>query len=56
MLGVPVEGEFHMGAAIVQSVHPTVMEEERERVAGDTDRGATGGTHIVQPGGQHEVI
>jgi hypothetical protein len=25
-------------------------------VAGDTDRGATCGTHIVQPGGPHEVI
>jgi hypothetical protein len=37
-------------------VHPTLMEEERERVAGDTDRGATGGTHIVEPGGPHEII
>jgi hypothetical protein len=32
------------------------MKEERERVAGDTDRGATSGTHIVQLGGPHEII
>jgi hypothetical protein len=54
--GAPVQGESHVGTAIVQSVHPTVMEEERQRVAGDTDRSATGTTHIVQPGGPHEVI
>jgi hypothetical protein len=52
----PMQGESHVGTAIVQGVHPTVMEEERQRVAGDTDRGATGATHIVQPGGPHEVI
>jgi hypothetical protein len=54
--GTPVQGESHVGTAIIQGVHPTVMEEERERVAGDTYRGATGGTHFVQPGGPHEVI
>jgi hypothetical protein len=54
--GAPVQGESHVGTAIVQSVHPTVMEEERQRVAGDTDRDATGTTHIVQAGGPHEVI
>ena len=54
--GAPVQGESHVGTAIVQSVHPTVMEEERERVAGDTDRDATGGTHIVQSGGPHKVV
>jgi hypothetical protein len=52
----PMQGESHVGTAIVQGVHPTVMEEERERVAGDTDRGATSGTHIVQLGGPHEII
>jgi hypothetical protein len=52
----PVQGESHVGTAIVQGVHPTVMEEERQRVAGDADRDATGGPHIVQPGGPHEAI
>jgi hypothetical protein len=51
-----VQGESHVRTAIIQGVHPTVVEEEHERVAGDTDRGATGGSHIVQPGGQHEII
>ena len=51
-----MQGESHVGTAIIQGVHPTVMEEERERVAPDTDRGAAGGTHIVQLGGPHEII
>jgi hypothetical protein len=51
-----VQREPHVGIAIIQGVHSTLMEEERERVAGDTDRGATGGTHVVQLGGPHEAI
>jgi hypothetical protein len=54
--GAPVQGKAHVGTAIIQGVHPTVVEEQSERVAGDTDRGATGGPHIVQPGGPHEII
>ena len=51
----PVQGEPHMGTAIVHGVHAAVMEEERQRVTGDPDGHATGGAHIVQPAGSHEV-
>src|SRR5215218_7424225 len=50
-----VQRESHMGAAVVHSVYLAAVEEERERVTGDTDVHLTGGTHVVQPGGSHEV-
>jgi hypothetical protein len=43
----PVQGEPHVGTAIVHGVHAAIVEEERQRVTGDLDRHAAGGAHIV---------
>jgi hypothetical protein len=51
-----VQGKTHVGTAVVHGVHPTLVEEERERVSGNPDGGAAGGSHLFQPGRSHEVI
>ena len=51
----PVQGEPHVGAAIVHSVYQAVVEEERKRVTGDPDGHPTSSTHIIQSSGSHEV-
>ena len=53
--GAPVQREPHVGTAVVHGVYPAVMEEECERVAGNPDRDATSGAHVVQPSGSHEA-
>jgi len=51
-----VQREAHVGTAIVHGVYPAIVEEERERVSGDPDGGATSGAYVLQASGSHEVI
>jgi hypothetical protein len=56
LYGPPVQREPHVGTAIVHSVYLAVVEEERKRTTGEADGDATGGAHVVQPTGSHEVF
>jgi hypothetical protein len=54
--GAPVQGEAHVGTAVVHGAYPAFVEEERERVPGYPDGGAICGAYVLQTGGPHEVI
>jgi hypothetical protein len=49
----PVQGEPHVGTAIVHGVYPAVVEEERKRTTGDAHRHTTGGAYVVKPSSSH---
>ena len=48
--------EAHVRAAVVDGVHPAIVEEERQRMPGNPDGGAPSGAYVVQPSGSHEAI
>jgi hypothetical protein len=45
--GSPMQGEPHVGAAVVHCIYPAVVEEERERTTIDANGEAACGAHIV---------
>jgi hypothetical protein len=51
-----VQGEPHVGTAIVYGVYPAVVEEERERVSGDSDGSAPSCAYVLQPSSPYEAI